>query len=955
MRKKYLSALLFGALLVTSAGTFTSCKDYDDDINNLQEQITANADAIKALEELVKAGKYVSGVAIEGQVITFTFSDGSTTPITIPEGEKGQTVEVKDNELYIDGEATGIKVAEAATAETGLVKAENGTWWVLGEDGEYTNTNIPVSGVTVSGSEADGYTFTIYDANGGKQTVKLPTAASAITELTLGDKTIQDGVHGTIDDKKYYSWNGNDYESQTELEGLVGNEFLISKQAFKFTNVGNKTEITDASKWPGNKTLPKDGDYIYASPTSVDLRIDPVNVDASNIDFYLTNTKNADLSPVVLEATAESGDNPLSGTNGRAANTGNGLWTLSMNNTVVEKDKEGDIWDAIEKADDGNYVYSVNANHGFRSKYELKVVTINAEKLETLSITGVAADGKDAEFNGIIIGTDTYKSVDEDATRNITFKTGKAYEVRGVEGSALYDMYLTADKSDTDVYGLTFDQDKHTFTIGKNPDVSSIPAEFDLIIYTVANNGDVEKTKVNITINTEINAAAEYTLQEHSINKDANKNYFGIDLSTMKTALGDNLNQWMQNVDLKAGQIEYEWSADNISYSKVTPAGFAFDIVEKLVDIPDNDITKVATKATADRNKANFIQVSINNTVTTTDYLKLGHTYYIKATFKTTDGGILNSIVVPVKFNAPALSAQFVKESAVFKDGGNTAYAYMNYEDQLIDANNDKIGDYINRSVYKLSRAFSDMPDAADAVTLSLDNQTVVVENTQLTSEKVADFVNEANYYCSDDIMVELIANDNLPKAQNTNLHVGYGKELTIKATGYVVKDQGYRYKNTRWLYASTEDATYTFNIKVMSPIYEGTVTATDNIVTIPATGSAYNLSNNDIKGTTYNNIAYKVLPDKVVDGRIKAWNRDEIAGVSAKSNNENVFKVAGTPSAANAYKDDEGKTVIVEGTLAVTPQNIAETTESTMTITVEDVWGYKKPNDIKVKITVGE
>lgn len=39
MRKKYLSALLFGALLLASAGTFTSCKDYDDDIKNLQEQI----------------------------------------------------------------------------------------------------------------------------------------------------------------------------------------------------------------------------------------------------------------------------------------------------------------------------------------------------------------------------------------------------------------------------------------------------------------------------------------------------------------------------------------------------------------------------------------------------------------------------------------------------------------------------------------------------------------------------------------------------------------------------------------------------------------------------------------------------------------------------------------------------------------------------------------------------
>ena len=32
MRKKYLSALLFGALLFASTGTFTSCKDYDDDI-----------------------------------------------------------------------------------------------------------------------------------------------------------------------------------------------------------------------------------------------------------------------------------------------------------------------------------------------------------------------------------------------------------------------------------------------------------------------------------------------------------------------------------------------------------------------------------------------------------------------------------------------------------------------------------------------------------------------------------------------------------------------------------------------------------------------------------------------------------------------------------------------------------------------------------------------------------
>ena len=35
MNKKFLSAILFGALMVTSTGTFVSCKDYDDDIDSV--------------------------------------------------------------------------------------------------------------------------------------------------------------------------------------------------------------------------------------------------------------------------------------------------------------------------------------------------------------------------------------------------------------------------------------------------------------------------------------------------------------------------------------------------------------------------------------------------------------------------------------------------------------------------------------------------------------------------------------------------------------------------------------------------------------------------------------------------------------------------------------------------------------------------------------------------------
>lgn len=39
MKRKYFSALLMGALTIASVSTFTSCKDYDDDISNLQRLI----------------------------------------------------------------------------------------------------------------------------------------------------------------------------------------------------------------------------------------------------------------------------------------------------------------------------------------------------------------------------------------------------------------------------------------------------------------------------------------------------------------------------------------------------------------------------------------------------------------------------------------------------------------------------------------------------------------------------------------------------------------------------------------------------------------------------------------------------------------------------------------------------------------------------------------------------
>ena len=50
MYKKIFSAILFGAFTLASTSTFVSCKDYDDDIKDLQSQITSNDNDIAALQ-----------------------------------------------------------------------------------------------------------------------------------------------------------------------------------------------------------------------------------------------------------------------------------------------------------------------------------------------------------------------------------------------------------------------------------------------------------------------------------------------------------------------------------------------------------------------------------------------------------------------------------------------------------------------------------------------------------------------------------------------------------------------------------------------------------------------------------------------------------------------------------------------------------------------------------------
>ena len=77
MNKKFLSVILFSALMVGTAGTFTSCKDYDDDIDQINKELTDIKSQVAALQNAVDNGKWITSVTSSADGLVITMNDGS--------------------------------------------------------------------------------------------------------------------------------------------------------------------------------------------------------------------------------------------------------------------------------------------------------------------------------------------------------------------------------------------------------------------------------------------------------------------------------------------------------------------------------------------------------------------------------------------------------------------------------------------------------------------------------------------------------------------------------------------------------------------------------------------------------------------------------------------------------------------------------------------------------------
>ena len=216
MKRKYFSALLMGALTVASVSTFTSCKDYDDDISNLQKQIDANATAIKQIEDLIKGGGVIKTVSEATDGVTVTLSNGQSFNIKNGtngvDGTPGTVWTISDDGFWMkDGEKTDYKAI-----------GEKGDTGAQGPQGPQGPAGVAGSDATAASYEyyvpnaETGY-FDIYK-NGEKvkqSNVKfVQETPNSITASLDKQNLILTGVKGISGEKVVISLTG-------DLTGLV--------------------------------------------------------------------------------------------------------------------------------------------------------------------------------------------------------------------------------------------------------------------------------------------------------------------------------------------------------------------------------------------------------------------------------------------------------------------------------------------------------------------------------------------------------------------------------------------------------------------------------------------------------------------------------------------------------------------------------------------------------------
>ena len=876
--------------MLGTTGTFTSCKDYDDDINNLQEQVDGIKADLEALQAQVDAGKYVTNITKEGDGIVITWNDNSTSTIETIKGDKGDKVTIEIDETtknwIIDGVDTGICAEgkdgaagqpgaagnDGVNAKSPSISETTGNWVVYEWNEETQQYDATDTGISAKGAQAyvvdmgNYYELNVAADKAGSTytTVKLPKTPTTITEVeVLGEVFPQpDGTYylSTIDDLsgKTISYNFT----------LVDNT-ILSKTATKEWNAET-----------GVKKLVEGQVLSTLNTTDLLVRVAPAALDASQYSFKLVNSQMGE-APITLGTPIA-----FTGLLTRASSSESGLWTISTSANEGETYKNANEYISnFQTLTYGRRIaFALQEAEGFTTAYELyfrydNTIGLNANVMKL---------------------NDKYV-----ANQPIEIPVGQVQTFTFDEPGNVYDAHLDIADATILRWGIT-DINGVSFKVGKLADEITTTT-FDVTVHYVTLNGEVKTDVITVKPTqtlADVTTLASQNIEIQPYDAKNNKNTKTYDLAPMFEALGTNgTTLWKADVET-VSEATYQVSAQTGKATKISDAiKYSFD----------KSTLKDITKVTIDANVAAQTAYSLTDS------------YYKELTFKG-KGKVLNVVRVPFTLSIPALSNFLVKEQVVF-GGTSNGKAYMNYEDYNA---------YSSQKAYAFTHAFNKFDN------VFANNSTIKFAiSTDQKINNVA-ITNYATLQDADKKTVAVILTDD--KAYHTPIQIVISE---AKYLGIYAYDKDERAANAFTLDVMSpieQGNVVAANATGVSVVATDNGTALVKESDFKATTYA-NVAYKVFKDSKFeSDEATEFSSEYIARVTFQTANKNVFTLVDEDGNSTDAA-IEGNP----ATKDSKGN--VVEGYITVKPANAGYEATENVNVVVTDIWGYTKKAAVSVTV----
>lgn len=318
MKKKFYGALVLGSVLL--AGGMVSCSDYDDDIDSLNNRVTAVEQTVKELQDKINAGAVITDVQTVENGVKVTLSDGSSfTLVNGKDGSAGSVVTMgSDGYWYIDGQKTenpwkgekGDKGDQGDPGTSGTtapskyyVPNEDGYWYVVNvaADGtesapEKTDSKWAPEGMMTAAWDTQNEVLLVYGVKDHDGVLRIDLGTN-LKGLVFVPSLYMEGIEGT----RYPYVEGRYKEATGSASGTVAT-----------TNV--KYSIPDKNVWQESFTA-----YTIGAKDTVIYHMNPTSAKVDDAEFQFLYD-----APEMISRSGDEG-------------------SLKVNYLANEKTKEGDL------------------------------------------------------------------------------------------------------------------------------------------------------------------------------------------------------------------------------------------------------------------------------------------------------------------------------------------------------------------------------------------------------------------------------------------------------------------------------------------------------------------------------------------------------------------------------------------------------------------------------------